>query len=325
MPLMPFAPSAFIIAAVVACLALPRFAASAATTAPDSPAAQTTIQRIKLWEATPDVVAGRDTDTDPTEPTLDIYPVTSATPSAPDTGVSAAPAMIILPGGGYTHLSTIKEGKDVANLLASHGVASFVLRYRHAPRYNKLIPLQDAQRALRIVRNNAAQYHIDPHRIGIMGFSAGGSLAALAATDTTAPNADAPDAIDRVSARPDFAVLVYAVINLDDPAVTHKGSRDALVGDDDKLATAFSAEKRVTKETPPVFIVHAATDRTVPVQNSILFFQACRKAGVPAEMHIFPSGPHGFGLAPKDPVLSPWPDLMLHWMTTSHWLTPAKP
>jgi acetyl esterase/lipase len=222
------------------------------------------------------------------------------------------------------HLSTTKEGRDVALMFNAHHISAFVLRYRHAPRYHNPIPLQDAQRALRLIRSKAAEYNIDPHRLGVLGFSAGGHLAATVATEPDHPNADAPDPIDRLSARPDFAALLYPVITFTDPAV-HKGSRDALVGQDEALWASMSAEKRVTKETPPIFIAQAETDKTVPVENSLLFFEACHKAGVPAELHIFPSGPHGFGLAPGNPVLGVWPDLLVHWMTTNHWVTPPAP
>ncbi len=302
--------SALFTATFLACLSTSLFAADT------PPASQPAAQRIKLWDTTPNLVPGKDTDVDPAEPNLHIYPTSTPTENAPP-----LPAIIIFPGGGYVNLSTTREGKDVANLFASHEVATFVLRYRHAPRYNKYIPLQDAQRAIRTVRTNAAQYHVDPHRIGVMGFSAGGSLAALAATDTNTPTLTS-DAIDSASARPDFAILLYPVINLDDPTVAHKGSRVALVGDDDKLATELSAEKRVTKNTPPILLFHAAPDRVVPVENSILFFEACHKLNIPAELHIFPTGGHGFGISAANPVLNTWPTTTLHWLSILPSLSP---
>ncbi len=285
-----------------ACAVTSSASAATASTPETMPAAQ----RILLWDNTPGVVEGKDTDTDPTEPTLDIY-------LAPD---PSGTAMLVLPGGGYTHLATGHEGKDVATFLNAHHITAFVLRYRHAPRYHNPIPLGDAQRAMRIVRSRAGEFQIDPHKIGVVGFSAGGHLAASLATAADTPDASASDPIDRVSARPDFAALVYPVITFVDEAHVHKGSRTALVGDDKTLWEELSAEKRVTSNTPPIFLAHSAVDKTVPVENSLLFFEACRKAHVPVEMHIFPSGPHGFGMT-KNPVLSIWPDLMVHWINTT--------
>jgi len=297
------------VSAAIACLSLAAFADTPST----APATQSAIApRIHLWDKTPDVVPGDDKENDPTEPTLDIF-----LPPQPN-----GAAVLIFPGGAYVNLSTVKEGRDVALVLNSHQVTAFVLRYRHAPRYHNPIPLEDAQRAIRLVRTNAAEYHIDPHRIGVLGFSAGGHLAAILSTTPDNPNADAADPIDRASARPDFAALLYPVITFTDEPHVHKTSRKALVGDDQKLWAEFSAENRVTKDTPPVFIAQAATDKTVPVENSLLFFAACHRAGVSAELHIFASGNHGFGLAPKNPVLNIWPDLLIHWMATSNWLAP---
>jgi acetyl esterase/lipase len=291
----------------VACIALGACAVTPhADTSEGSPPATTrAAQRIHLWEKTPGVVEGKDTDANPTEPTLDIYLADNPTGTA----------VLVLPGGGYVNLATGHEGKDVATYLNAHQITAFVLRYRHAPRYHNPIPLEDAQRAMRLIRSNAAEYRIDPHRIGVCGFSAGGHLAATLATAGDGP-ADSPvDSVDRESARPDFAALVYPVITFVDEPYVHKGSRTALVGEDRALWEKMSAEKRVTSSTPPVFLVHAAPDKTVPVENSIMFFEACHKNHVPAELHIFPTGPHGFGMR-KDPVLSIWPDLMVHWINT---------
>jgi acetyl esterase/lipase len=266
--------------------------------------------RLYLWDNPPGVIAGPDTDTDPTVPTMDVY--------LPDHPNGAA--VIIFPGGAYVHLSTVKEGSDVAHLLNSHGIAGFVVRYRHSPRYKYPIPMLDARRAIRTVRSRADEFHVDPHRLGIMGFSAGGHLAATVATQFDSGDPDAPDAIDRASSRPDFAVLVYPVITLTQEKYVHKFSRLSLLGTHQELWPALSAELHVGPQTPPVFLVHATTDTTVPVENSILFYMACHAAGVPAEMHIFAIGRHGFGLAPADPALRVWPDLMLTWMGKNHWL-----
>ena len=274
------------------------------------------IQRIKLWEKTPLVVEGRETDANPTEPTMDLY--------LPPADKATGTAVIVLPGGGYSNLAMGHEGQDVGKFFLKNSVAVFVVRYRHGPRYHQPIPLLDAQRALRTVRARAQEYNVDPNRIGILGFSAGGHLAASVATMfNDGPKPETPDAIDALSARPDFAFLIYPVIDMSDDAVVHKGSRTQLTQDDKSLFDQYSAQKRVTKETPPTFLVHGTNDRTVPVMNSVLFYEACLKNNVPAELHIFENGPHGFGLGPNDPALKQWPELAITWMSRHKWLTPA--
>jgi acetyl esterase/lipase len=272
---------------------------------------------MKLWPRTPDLADGADYEPDPLEPSLDIY--------LPPLDKATGAAILVLPGGAYVNLSTVKEGGDVARMLNTGNVAAFVLRYRHGPRYHNPIPLMDAQRALRTVRARAADFHIDPHHIGILGFSAGGHLAASVATmfnDGPAPAEGTADAIDAQSARPDFAILMYPVIDFTDNAVAHRGSRDALTKGDTSLYEKLSPQTRVTSDTPPVFLVHGTNDRTVPVMNSILFYEACLKAKVPAELHIFENGPHGFGLG-TDPPLKTWPDLLFKWLDRNHFLTAA--
>jgi acetyl esterase/lipase len=224
-------------------------------------------------------------------------------------------AVIVCPGGGYSHLAIDKEGVQVALWLNSLGVSAFVLKYRLGPRYHHPIELGDAQRAIRTIRYKAAEYQIDPARIGIMGFSAGGHLASTAGTHYDAGKADAADPIDRVGSRPDFLVLCYAVITMHPPYV-HTGSRDALLGNapDAALLDNLSNETQVNGQTPPTFLFHTANDRTVPVENSVQFFLALRKAGVPAEMHIYENGPHGVGLAPTDATLSSWPSRLAAWL-----------
>jgi acetyl esterase/lipase len=224
-------------------------------------------------------------------------------------------AVLVCPGGGYRVLAADHEGRAVAEWLNSLGVSAFVLQYRLGPRYRYPAPLQDAQRALRMLRARAQEWGVDPRRIGILGFSAGGHLAATAATDAAGENGGAADPIERVSPRPDFAILCYPVITLAGPAA-HAGSRTHLLGEvpDPQLVEALSAERRVTTETPPTFLFHTADDAAVPVENSILFFEALRRAGVPAALHVFPRGRHGVGLAPGDPLLSQWPRLCAQWL-----------
>lgn len=227
---------------------------------------------------------------------------------------SVGTAVIVAPGGGYLHLSMEKEGTDVARWLNSLGISAFVLKYRLGPKYHHPIELGDAQRAIRMVRSRAEEYHVLPNRIGMMGFSAGGHLTSTAGTHFDAGNAGAADPIERMSSRPDFLVLCYPVISFGEYA--HVGSRRALLGDnpDPKLVELLSNELQVTPQTPPTFLFHTGDDNTVPVQNSILFYSALKKAGVPAEMHIYEHGPHGVGLAPTDEALSSWPARLADWL-----------
>jgi len=237
------------------------------------------------------------------------------TPFVVPAGKGTGTAIVVCPGGGYSHLSTDKEGDQIAHWLNSLGVSAFVLKYRLGPKYHHPIELSDAQRAIRTVRAKASEYRLLPDRIGIMGFSAGGHLASTAGTHFDAGKADAADLIDRQSSRPDFLVLVYAVISLKPPYV-HKGSLDALLGDspDSGLVESLSNELQVTAQTPPTFLLHASEDKTVPPENSALFYLALRKAGVPAEMHIYEHGGHGFGLATTDEALSTWPGRLADWL-----------
>jgi len=224
-------------------------------------------------------------------------------------------AVLVCPGGGYRIVAADHEGKQVALWLNSLGVSAFVLQYRLGERYRHPAPLQDAQRALRVVRARAREWGVDPRRLGILGFSAGGHLASTAATHFDDGRPDAADPVERESSRPDFAVLCYAVISMVDP-VTHAGSRQNLLGDpaDPALVELLSNERQVTARTPPTFLWHTADDTAVPVANALLFFEALHRAGVPAELHVFPHGRHGLGLAPGDPVVSQWPALCARWM-----------
>jgi len=224
-------------------------------------------------------------------------------------------AAIVCPGGGYRNLASDHEGKQVAEWLNSLGVSAFVLQYRVGPRYHHPAPMQDAQRAIRTVRSRAASYGIDPQRLGIVGFSAGGHLASTAGTHFDSGRPDATDPIERASSRPDFMILGYPVITMT-AAWVHKGSQTMLLGEtpDPALAKAFSNELAVDGATPPAFLFHTTEDATVPVQNAIAFYEALTAAKVPAEIHVFLKGAHGVGLAPSDPVLSQWPKLCADWM-----------
>lgn len=224
-------------------------------------------------------------------------------------------AVVVCPGGGYQNLAFEKEGTDIAKWLNSLGISAFVLKYRLGPKYHHPAMIHDAQRAIRTVRSRAAELHVQPDRIGIWGFSAGGHLASTAATHFDSGDPSAADPIERAGSRPDFAILSYPVISMNSEIV-HKGSRTNLLGaePDPKLADDLSNDERVTAQTPPTFLFHTTTDATVPVENSVRFYMALRKAGVPAELHIFQNGPHGVGLAPTDATLSAWPSLLANWL-----------
>jgi acetyl esterase/lipase len=233
----------------------------------------------------------------------------------PSGATKAFSAVVVCPGGGYGALALDHEGKQIAAWLNSLGVGAFVLRYRLGPKYHHPVMLQDAQRAVRFVRSRAANYGVDPARIGIWGFSAGGHLASTAGTHFDAGDAGAADAVDRVSCRPDFMILAYPVIMLNS-AYTHLGSQRNLLGNepDPALLEFLSSEKQVTAKTPPTFLFHTTEDSGVPVENSVQFYLALRKAGVPAEMHLYERGHHGVGLASGDPVLATWAGRLADWL-----------
>jgi len=233
----------------------------------------------------------------------------------PRTMAAGTPAVIVCPGGGYVRLAANHEGRQVASFLNSLGLAAFVLRSRLGPRYHHPVELGDVQRAIRLVRARAASWNVDPARIGVMGFSAGGHLAMTASTMADGGDARAADPVDRVSSRPDFAVLGYPVVSMTEPW-THQGSKTALLGADPDaaLAARLSGERAVTKDTPPTFLFHTNADTTVPAENSVQYYLALRRASVPAELHIFEKGPHGVGLANDDKALSEWSTLLANWL-----------
>ncbi len=241
--------------------------------------------------------------------------IPSITPflAPPDRATGAA--IVICPGGGYGALALKHEGTDIAAWLNGAGIAAFILQYRHAPGYAHPVPLTDVRRAVQTVRSRADEWAIDPGRIGMIGFSAGGHLTATAATQFIDGDESSTDPIGRVSSRPDFVVLMYPVITMELPH-THAGSRKNLLGEspDPELVKQMSAETNVTVNTPPAFIVHTTEDKAVPAQNALLFYEACLNAGVPVEMHIFEKGAHGLGLAPGNPAVSAWPAQCLIWL-----------
>lgn len=244
-------------------------------------------------------------------------------PYLPSQDRATGTAIVICPGGGYGNLAMDHEGRQVARWLNDMGVAAFVLKYRHGGNgYKHPVPLLDAQRAIRLVRSRAAEWQIQPDRIGVLGFSAGGHLASTAGTHFAPGSPRADDLVERSSSRPDFMVLIYPVISLTEP-YTHKGSRRNLLGDDPDpdLVVKLSSEKQVTDQTPPTFLVHTDADTGVPVENSLAFYAALRKANVAAELHVFEKGPHGFGLGKPGLPASEWPKLFETWLRSRNLLS----
>lgn len=232
-------------------------------------------------------------------------------------------AVVVCPGGGYGGLAMDHEGKQVAAWLNGHSVTALVLRYRHAPHYRHPTPLGDAQRAIRLARAQAATFGYDASRVGILGFSAGGHLASSAGTHFDSGDPNAVDPVERQSCRPDWMVLIYPVITMTE-SFMHAGSRRNLLGEqpDEALAKRMSSDQQVTAQSPPTFLVHSVEDKAVPCENSLVMLAALRRANVPAELHLYEAGPHGFGLGQSDPALSAWPGLCVQWMTRHGFLSP---
>ncbi len=236
----------------------------------------------------------------------------------PSEANSTGKAMLIFPGGGYQILAYDWEGSDIAKFLNSKGIAGIVVKYRlpisKSLENNQFVPLQDAQRAMRLVRYMGKTWNIDDKKIGIIGFSAGGHLASTLGTHFVDEVYKYVDGADLLSARPDFMALVYPVISFSDSSA-HSGSKKALLGDepDSESIAYFSNELQVSENTPPTILFHAADDKVVPPENSLLFFQALNQKGVPAELHIYPEGGHGFSLATKNQSLNKWTQLLYEW------------
>jgi acetyl esterase/lipase len=253
-------------------------------------------------------------------PKLYYYPAASA-------GVRSA--VIVLPGGGYTHVVMEKEGAVEARWLAARGVAAFVLQYRLAPAYRYPVPMMDGARAVRYVRSHAAEFGIDPNKIGVWGFSAGGHLAGYLATEPAERNPTSADPVEHVTAHPDFAIFSYARLTLDN-SVPRSGNMEALVGNNPSPQTldSISFARHVTKESSPSFIYSTTSDQQVNSLNSTAYYDALKRAGVPAEMHIFELGPHGTGMGQGLRGLSEleiWPTLLEHWMQLHGWMAATAP
>jgi acetyl esterase/lipase len=222
--------------------------------------------------------------------------------------------VIVCPGGGYSALSWEREGIGYAQWLNTLGVSAFVLKSR-LKEYGHPYPLQDVLRAIRHVRSHATDYAVNPARIGIMGSSAGGHLAASASTLFAHPDGRTGAVIDQVSARPDFAILMYPVISLDD-GVTHEGSRTNILGAlaSPQLQALLTLENQVTAATPPTLIIHTQDDKTVPVENALRYYSALSRAGVPGELYIYQHGPHGMAMRPDLENASDWPARAAEWL-----------
>lgn len=264
------------------------------------------IETIRLWQG--DAPQAKGTSCDDI-PTLTVF--------EPQQSVANGSAVIVLPGGGYTHLAANYEGRQVADWFAARGFVAFVLRYRLGSNgYLLPIPLLDTRRAAQLVRARALDYHIDANRIGMIGFSAGGHLAALAATQPVAGNSESDDPADRVSSQVNFLVLGYPWIGAVSSDTSHLSYCKVfnLMDQCESLRKIYSPDLFVTKETPPTFWYHTTDDQTVPVEQGLRFYEALIKAGVPVEAHIFETGSHGSGLGKGDPVLDQWPELLESWL-----------
>ena len=230
-------------------------------------------------------------------------------------------AVVILPGGGYQNHAIDHEGHQFADWFASIGISSAICTYRHRGKgndgkgYGHPYPMLDAQRAIQTLRARSKEWNIDPDRIGVIGFSAGGHLCSTVSTHFAEADPDASDPISRVSSRPDFAILCYPVIAFDQ-SHTHRGSQRNLLGEhpDPQLIENLSNERQVSERTPPTFLFHTAQDKAVPADNSLYYYLACLKHGVEAELHVFPEGAHGLGLARNQPGASQWPELLHDWL-----------
>lgn len=225
-------------------------------------------------------------------------------------------ALIICPGGGYGGLAMDHEGHQIAAWANEMGLAAIICDYRHRGKgYGHPAPMLDAQRAVRMTRHHASEWNIDPKRVGIIGFSAGGHLVSTVLTHFDAGDAQSADPIAQQSSRPDYGILCYPVIMFGRPEV-HKGSERNLLGDnpDKDLLESLANDKQVTSSTPPTFIMHTMEDKAVPVQNAMAFYNAMIANNVPGELHIYQNGPHGIGLAKKLPGASAWPEACHQWL-----------
>jgi acetyl esterase/lipase len=289
--------------------AAPQAAPAASPASPDSALPHGQIEY--LWPlGAPGAIGNGDED----KPRLEIFSGFGSGPHA---------AVIVCPGGGYTHLAYEKEGTRIAEWLNLRGITAFVLTYRLGPRYHYPAQILDGERSVRWVRSQARHLSVDPGKIGMWGFSAGGHLVGIVGTHFDDGNPQAPDPIDRVSDRPDFVISSYGGLTLE-AGIAKPRAMAALLGDNPspELIDDMSPDKHVTARTPPYFLYATTTDQAVPVLSSVEFYTALVRAGVPAELHIFEQGPHGTALAQGYPALSAWPELLENWLRLNGWIAP---
>ena len=269
---------------------------------------------MRLWEGKAPGALG---DAEEDRPTITLYALPKWEPGE----IAPEPAMIVFPGGSYVNLAMNHEGRQMANWANGAGMVAFVVKYRLGPKYHHPVELGDAQRAVRFVRAHAKEFGVDPSRVGALGFSAGGHLVSTLETHFDAGDPKAADVVERMSCRPDFAVLAYPVISMS-ADYSHPYSRENLLGKDatPEMRKALSSELNVRPDTPPTFIFSSSTDETVPVQNSVAFYSALHAANVPAELHIFEKAPHGVGLDFQDESVGEWTTLLLHWLRANDFL-----
>ncbi|WP_026954649.1 alpha/beta hydrolase [Algoriphagus vanfongensis] len=277
---------------------------------------------IPLWEGTPPLQEDMGFEEEVRQeniirianvqiPTIEVY--------LPNKSIATGQAVMIFPGGGYGILAYDWEGTDFAKWLNAQGIAGIVVKYRLPISKSltdpKEVPLLDAQRAIRLTRAHAAEWNINPANVGIMGFSAGGHLASTLSTQYAHELDRSKDEIDLLDARPAFSILVYPVITFQEK-YTHGGSKKSLLGENPspELVDRFSNEKNVTEQTPPTFLVHAQDDTGVPIENSLLYYQALHQHGIPASLHIYPKGGHGFSFGLGKGPVENWRDVLLDWM-----------
>ncbi|HEY1211098.1 MAG TPA: alpha/beta hydrolase [Terracidiphilus sp.] len=274
------------------------------------------IQTIRLWPGDAPEAKGKACED---IPTLTVF--------EPHHGTENGSAVVILPGGAYAHLAANLEGRQFADWFTARGFRAFILSYRLSSHgYLLPVPLLDARRAVQTVRARANDYQINPNRIVIIGFSAGGHLAALASTQPVPGNPDAEDPVERVSSRPDYLVLGYPWIGALSPDTSHLSycKMFNVMNKCEEMKAAYSPDLFVTKDTPPTFWYHTFNDKTVPLEQGLRFYEALVKAGVPAEAHIFANGPHGTGLGKGDAALDQWPNLLEIWLRAQGLLTAEK-
>ena len=293
------------LASFIACVMLPLSLAQLDQTTPQN-GATTKPEVLLLWQnGAPGALGTEAKD----KPRVQIYHATHDR--------STVPAIVICPGGGYGHLAMNHEGHQIASWLNSIGITGVVLEYRHRGKgYGHPAPLMDVQRALRLVRHHASDWHINTNKVGVLGFSAGGHLASSASVHHDTGNPNATDPIDSQNCRPDFSILCYAVIAFEQP-FTHKGSQRNLLGKqpNKEVSLKMSSDRQVNATTPPAFLWHTTADRVVPPENSVAYYLALRKHKIPCEMHLFEKGNHGIGLG-KGQAAEQWSALCHRWFIT---------